>query len=555
VCNSYTWPANGQTYTASGTYTYTVINSEGCLHTAILNLIINHSNNSTVIVAGCDAYTWVVNGVTYTVGGTYIHTVMNASGCVDTATLILTLGQTIVEGGCDTACCSYTWQMNGVTYTESGSYSYFTTDSNGCPHIYLLCLTIFPCTSSNITVIACESYTWPLNGETYTTSGTYTATHLNEYGCPVFDTLNVTIGGGVVTTTNCDTVCISYTWPVNGVTYTVSGAYTYITYDSNGCPHIYILCITIAHPTDSTIQVSQSGPYTWNANGTTYSVSGIYTATLTNASGCDSVLTLQLFISGPGAPVSLSPKVMLSGPYQPSTGLMNDSLRAQNLIPLNEPYSGAPFYKVQLLGGGGETTTAAVLSVTGNNAIVDWVYLEIRSAANSNSIIATKDALLQRDGDVVSTDGWSPLTFPSLAPGNYFVSIKHRNHLGVMTATALTLTAGLQSVDFTSIPLYTISSIVNNAPANVVGSVKLLWSGDPNHNKNVKYTGSINDKDPILQTVGLTTPNNTAYGYRHEDLNMDGKVRYNNTDNDRNVILNNVGASTPNKILSQHTPN
>jgi hypothetical protein len=59
----------------------------------------------------------------------------------------------------------------------------------------------------------------------------------------------------------------------------------------------------------------------------------------------------------------------------------------------------------------------------------------------------------------------------------------------------------------------------------------------------------------VLAAVGTNTPNNTVYGYRTEDLNMDGKVRYNNTSNDRMVIAENVGVSTPNAILNQHTPN
>ena len=124
-----------------------------------------------------------------------------------------------------------------------------------------------------------------------------------------------------------------------------------------------------------------------------------------------------------------------------------------------------------------------------------------------------------------------------------------------MTSTPVNLSAGLHAVDFTTTPLYVVSTITNNTPANTQYGISLLWSGDPNINKNVKYNGSMNDKDPILISVGTGTPNNTVYGYRLEDLNMDGKVRYNNIDNDRAIILGNVGATTPNKVLSQHTPN
>jgi len=83
----------------------------------------------------------------------------------------------------------------------------------------------------------------------------------------------------------------------------------------------------------------------------------------------------------------------------------------------------------------------------------------------------------------------------------------------------------------------------------------LLYVGDANTNKNVKYNGTSNDKDRVLNTVGTMSPNNIVIGYRIEDVNMDSKVKYNSADNDRTIILNSVGSNTPNTILFQHTPN
>ncbi len=68
------------------------------------------------------------------------------------------------------ACDSYTWSVNGTTYTASGTY----TSVTGC-HTETLVLTITPSTSNTTTVSACDSYTWSVNGTTYTTSGTYTS--------------------------------------------------------------------------------------------------------------------------------------------------------------------------------------------------------------------------------------------------------------------------------------------------------------------------------------------------------------------------------------------
>ena len=62
------------------------------------------------------------------------------------------------------------------------------------------------------------------------------------------------------------------------------------------------------------------------------------------------------------------------------------------------------------VGGGGESTTAQVLAVTGANAIVDWWWWNCVMPTPRRTL-ATRSGLLQRDGDVVGMDGSSPLTF------------------------------------------------------------------------------------------------------------------------------------------------
>ncbi|MFN5356924.1 MAG: hypothetical protein ACK5CT_09980, partial [Bacteroidota bacterium] len=113
ACDSYTWAQDGQTYTASGTYSYYA----NC-QDYVLSLTITASTSNTTIASVCDSYTWSVDGNTYTASGTY----SSVSGC---ATEILMLG--ITPSGTNTttasACDSYTWSVNGQTYTASGTYT------------------------------------------------------------------------------------------------------------------------------------------------------------------------------------------------------------------------------------------------------------------------------------------------------------------------------------------------------------------------------------------------------------------------------------------------
>lgn len=334
---------------------------------------------------------------------------------------------------------------------------------------------------------------------------------------------------------------------------TANTTYSVVATALNGCMASGSVSVVDATSYATVTVNAPSSCYTWPINGISYDVNGSYTATMVNANalGCDSIVTLNLTLT-PG--VTLAAKALLSGSYDTGTGMMHDSLRTLGLVPTAEPYTAGPYNKPVIGESAGEATTSTELGVTGNNAIVDWIFVEVRSASNSSVILATKRALIQRDGDIVGTDGVSPVFFSSLSAGSYFISVKHRNHLGVMTAMPVSLAScPLSTIDFTNSPLW-VKIGEANPPAKMYGSVATLWAADANYNKNTKYNGLANDKASVLTAVGA--PNNVLGPvYRAEDANMDGKVKYNNTDNDRNVIAAMVGVSTPNNIVNQHTPN
>ena len=88
ACDTYTWAAplgDGQTYNASGTYTHVSQNASGCDHTQTLNLTINYSTSASSAEFACDSYTWSVDGNTYTTSGTYTYTISGSAGSQVTA--------------------------------------------------------------------------------------------------------------------------------------------------------------------------------------------------------------------------------------------------------------------------------------------------------------------------------------------------------------------------------------------------------------------------------------------------------------------------------------
>jgi hypothetical protein len=261
--------------------------------------------------------------------------------------------------------------------------------------------------------------------------------------------------------------------------------------------------------------------------------------------------TLTLIPGGVLAPWEDCPpnfylKAMLEGPYDQNTGWMNDSLRVQGVIPNTEPFTALGFTHV---GSGGETMDPALPLVEGKNAVVDWVFIEVRDKNNSATVLETKVGLIQRDGDVMDENGIRRLLF-SVAEDDHFIAVRHRNHLGAMTLNTVALGPDETTIDISD-PL---TDTYGTDARKLVGGKSLLWSGNVNADDAIKYTGNANDRDPILINIGGTVPTNTNSGYFGEDLNMDGTVKYTGFANDRDIILINIGGTVPTSVRQDQLP-
>ncbi len=246
--------------------------------------------------------------------------------------------------------------------------------------------------------------------------------------------------------------------------------------------------------------------------------------------------------------VFVNMRVYLQGAYDHRTTLMmTDELRAKGYVPMEEPYSTVqlglykPFTHVGK--GGGETIKdASVLADKGENSIVDWIFLELRSASDNTVAVETKAALIQRDGDIVEVDGESPVYFPVSEGTDFYIVIKHRNHLGIMTKDPIAMDRNLLApiaLDFTdgSAPIFG----EHGMRAKDLDGKFALWGGNTDGNRYIIFQGSgvgIPDSDGIFFTIFGDETNNPpkynhiASGYSLSDCNLDGDIKYQGGDND-----------------------
>jgi hypothetical protein len=260
--------------------------------------------------------------------------------------------------------------------------------------------------------------------------------------------------------------------------------------------------------------------------------------------------------------VRLLAKMRLQGALFGTNGmLMRDTLRQLNRLPSVEPYTGMPGF-AHVGNPGGETVgnMAVVFADNGANSIVDWVFVELRSSSNPVTVLKTRSALLQRDGDVVDIDGISPLVFENTQPGNFYVAVRHRNHLGTMTAASIAMTNAGTTVDFTNLstPLWDDGTGLNGFEQSTFTGAFALWAGNVNVDKSVIYAGQDNDKNPLFNQIDQATGNAILHsqsfvynGYFTGDVNMDGSAIFAGQKNDVDFIFNNVDSHPKNILRSQ----
>ena len=358
ICASelpYTW--NEFEFTETGTQNATLQTVNGCDSVVTMVLTVNSTyeiNDSLTICASELPYIW--NGVEFTAAGTQNVTLQTVNGCDSIVSLHLTVNNTTYGIDERVACDSLTW-LDGVSYyasTNTPTFTYEGGAANGCDSVVTLHLTINPSyfiedtlticetelpytygdtvfeigTASmsvhyihNSTALACDSVTLltiellsssykildtivlendlPLriNDSLYYVENIYTQTTPNAdvNGCDSVLTINMTVlynDTVYADTTICDND-FPFTW--NGVVFTTAGTQSVVYTATDGADSMVVMTVNYSQTTygflDTTV-LQNDLPFVYY--GVSYSIPGIYTQTIENAAGCDSVVTINL---------------------------------------------------------------------------------------------------------------------------------------------------------------------------------------------------------------------------------------------------------------------
>ena len=309
---------------------------------------------------------------------------------------------------------------------------------------------------------------------------------------------------------------------------------------------------------------------TQTANGAANGVSWINTST-------PGFSNFYLHTSKASIPV----KVFLQGAYNAGLARHKDVTPqwalAMNNNALSQPYNTAGF------GSYAGTESVPASFFTSNNSVTtdvtDWVLLELRDAVTPSTVVARRAAFVLENGQIVDLDKISPVAFRGVASGNYFLVIRHRNHLGIRTASLQVTNGSLGSIastayDFTNGQAKAFQNTTTPPiPAQPAmkdlsgGTVFGMWGGNTNGatsttgNTTTRTTGALILNDYLyLVNTQLGGNFNTVLGtagapvYNNADVNMDGIVRASGAliINDYLFLINTVLLGNSGAVYTQH---
>lgn len=293
---------NGTIKSSPGTYPDT-LNSLGYLGCdSIIQRVINWytENNDTLQVALCSGESFTTSsGLVLTLSGYYSDTlsIQNQFGCDSIQVIEILNFQSVNSMQNRSICFGQSFILpDGSSQNTAGIYIATLTTASGCDSVITFNLTLSPpiTASQSIQICSGDSYILP-SGISVNTSGIYLDTLTAASGCDSIITINLTLFPPITASQNIQ-ICSgqSYILP-SGISVNIAGTYLDTLSAASGCDSIITINLTISPPisTAQNIQICNGQSYIL-PSGISVNTSGIYPNTLTASSGCDSIVTINL---------------------------------------------------------------------------------------------------------------------------------------------------------------------------------------------------------------------------------------------------------------------
>ncbi len=293
ICAGETYSYLGDDLFNTGLYTYHLIADNDCDSTIWIDLTVLDTFQTNIQAFICPDEIYDFIGTPLSDAGVYEKTLMASNGCDSTIILDLVVKDTFYTTLSDTICQGETLLFIDTLVSHTGLYESVLVASNGCDSTVALNLLVKDTSQLFFDVEICAGETYFFNDQALFQEGIYRDTLIAANGCDSFAMLNLIIKDTIVNILT-EEICNGETFIMNNLPFTATGVYTEKISQgaANGCDSTIILNLTVVDGASygfadagpdftacqdtvalsASLPVNTSGEWLMNpANGTTFS--------------------------------------------------------------------------------------------------------------------------------------------------------------------------------------------------------------------------------------------------------------------------------------------
>jgi len=289
---------NGDTITDAGKYTFTLKSACGLDSTETVEIVDEPITETYDTATICDGERYLFRGKYYSVPGDYVDTFPQNDPCPEYHHLHLVVCDTfhVVEN--IELCTETTLIWHGKRINASGHYFARFKTLHGCDSIYEGFITIHRARKTNLHAQICQGDSCQLGTRWYKKTGIYYDSLLTVDGCDSITQLVLNVMPEYFFAMR-DTFCQGGQYIFRGDTLTHGGIYYDSLKSAAGCDSIYMLDLVMRSPSHVIEYATECNRTIYPWRGMVITKSGTYYDTVTNPSGCDSIIELRLAMYKP----------------------------------------------------------------------------------------------------------------------------------------------------------------------------------------------------------------------------------------------------------------
>ncbi len=297
ICQGQWIEVNDVRYFETGTYTTILETNEGCDSMVNLDLTVSSLLETNIDTTICQGQWIEVNNVRYFETGNYSSLIETASGCDSLVTLDLEVLPPI-ETLIDTTICEGEWvEVNLVRYSQSLNDTFLLETNQGCDSLVILDLRVLDTALTHLDIAICEGSSYTIGNGTFTEQGEYVHVLSTTTGCDSTILLKLTVSDIVFNDIDAR-ICQGAGFEINGTTVFETGFYTDTIVTATGCDSIIRLDLVVRDTFYTQLDSTVCQGDIVQVGSNSYSSSGVYMDTLQSVDQCDSIVQLQLSVVG-----------------------------------------------------------------------------------------------------------------------------------------------------------------------------------------------------------------------------------------------------------------